>query len=1749
MTIKRFFKITGKITIYLLVILFVLVITSFIFINTQPGKRFIKLQLQSYLQKKLSVKVAIADLDFSLPKWIALKGIYVEDRKKDTLLYGELLAVDINMLTLISGNIDIRKIALKNIYANISRSEKDSFFNYQFLVDAFAGSPKNTVVLPDTAALKITLKKLVLNDIKLKFTDRFGGREIVANIKKLEANLNQFQPDKMRFNVVDFSTDGMDLSMMTSKIAINNINADTANIDLFLKAKNMDLRNVNILYKNKVDGMYYKNKINHFGISNIDLNLANQKGLLGDIFLYNSFIQYTDPIKKIKTLPDTISVANKWNIGIGTVNLLNNEIIYDDNNIAAKEGLDMAHLHLSKIKLDVANIIYHGDSIIAAVKQLAFKDKSGFSVDTTHATFRYTNKGLVVDQLHVSTPQSTIQSSLIIKYDDVKKITVNSENSTINLKLNNTVIAVNDLYLLMPFVKKYLPVQQFKNNVIKLSTEVNGSLFRMNIPALQVAALNGTRINAKAVLYNVTNPKQLTYDIAVFNSTIPKSDIVKYFFGKSDLINKLPPSFNFGTHLKGNLKSTVADISLISTNLQIAGKAAIKNFDNPSALQYNISIADSKIDKDFLIALIPPGSIPETINLPAIIKLSGTAKGDMNNVQPNLLLSGGYGIANVKGFIRQFKQPEKATYNISFFTKDFQIGKLIKQDSLIGNLSLSGTAIGRGFNYKTMNASIKANVERIGLHQYNYQNLLLDANLNNGAIKSNGIINDPNVQLSYAATANVNAKYPTLETTLRVDTIQLLPLHLYNDTLNASFTAYLKAADLDPEKMDIYALVDSSKINVGNKLYALDSIVAAAKNIDGINTLYLKSQLADIDANGRFQYNKIAPSLLQYIDGHYNITDTVFGVINPQQISFKGIIKKDPIIESFAKGLDYGTIPFEGSFASNVTDSALLLKLNMPFLQYKGNRITNGNVELKTLNSKIAVFVNSDTLQFGNNMLYKTAVNAVVAANNLNIAAVTKDQKDRDRFAIATDIARKGAGYTFSLSDTLLLNYKKWAVARDNSVQYSPEGIVVKYFFISNDSSSIAAASKQQILNSPIDVTINNFKIRDITSMINSDTLLASGIIDAKFTVSEFNKKLPAFTGNIEVDSLHFMQQPLGTIKLFTERVGENTITANMGLSGNGNNVVVKGNYYLNDEAKEFDVSVAISPLKLTTLQAFSNGNLVGTSGDLNGNLTVDGKFAEPHWNGLIRFDSTRFGLAKFGTAYAINNQKIYFNYPSIAFSNFTVKDSLNNSMVVSGALTATSISAFDLDMSLTAKNFLLVNVAKAIDNQVYGNAAIDAEVMVKGNSTLPVIEGNISLNDKSDVTLVLPENNVNKDAAKSVVRFIDRDTFDLPENIKFRPIIESKPAFAQFLNYNLNIEVTKKASLTILIDPSSGDELKIQGDAQLNAGIDPGGNILLAGNYELNSGYYILNFQFLRKKFNLLPGSTIAFAGSPTNADINIKAEYIANTSAKDLLGNEVGSIDPKLANMFKQEIPFRVLLSLKGAMMKPEISFDIEMPDEKIQMSSDLRTTIENKLAQLRGDVAATNKQVFSLLLFNRFVGEQSTDFFKTSGSGDGGGFNDIARQSVSKFLSAALDNIASDLFKGLDVDLNLNSYKDYSSGDAQQKTDLNVAVSKSFVNDRLSISVGKNFGVEGQDASAKAAKAKGSGFLPDVTLNYKLSQDGKYMVRAYKKTQFEVILDGYIIETGLAFIATMDFDKFNELFRKKSKQPNLISKIIVQ
>ena len=76
----------------------------------------------------------------------------------------------------------------------------------------------------------------------------------------------------------------------------------------------------------------------------------------------------------------------------------------------------------------------------------------------------------------------------------------------------------------------------------------------------------------------------------------------------------------------------------------------------------------------------------------------------------DLKVTSSYGPLTVKGFLKNIKNPDKVKYDLFVTTPGFAIGKLIKQDSIIGNVAGAFTAKGTGFNYLTMNSAIKANV-------------------------------------------------------------------------------------------------------------------------------------------------------------------------------------------------------------------------------------------------------------------------------------------------------------------------------------------------------------------------------------------------------------------------------------------------------------------------------------------------------------------------------------------------------------------------------------------------------------------------------------------------------------------------------------------------------------------------------------------------------------------------------------------------------------------------------------------------------------------------------------------------------------------------------------------------------------------------------------------------------------------------------------------------------------------------------
>ena len=212
----------------------------------------------------------------------------------------------------------------------------------------------------------------------------------------------------------------------------------------------------------------------------------------------------------------------------------------------------------------------------------------------------------------------------------------------------------------------------------------------------------------------------------------------------------------------------------------------------------------------------------------------------------------------------------------------------------------------------------------------------------------------------------------------------------------------------------------------------------------------------------------------------------------------------------------------------------------------------------------------------------------------------------------------------------------------------------------------------------------------------------------------------------------------------------------------------------------------------------------------------------------------------------------------------------------------------------------------------------------------------------------------------------------------------------------------------------------------------------------------------------------------------------------------------------------------------MKPVITFDITTSKENNSVSAEVIDNTTAKLDQLRREQSEMNKQVFALLLLNRFIGE---DPFKSNAGVSG---STLVKQSVSRILSEQLNNLASDLIGGVELNFDLQSSEDYSSGQRNERTDLNIGVSKRLLNDRLKVTVGSNFGVEGDSRQNEQM----SNIAGDVTIDYDLSRDGRYKLRAYRKNQYQVALQGQIVETGVGFIMTIDYNKFKEIFQRSKE-----------
>jgi hypothetical protein len=298
---------------------------------------------------------------------------------------------------------------------------------------------------------------------------------------------------------------------------------------------------------------------------------------------------------------------------------------------------------------------------------------------------------------------------------------------------------------------------------------------------------------------------------------------------------------------------------------------------------------------------------------------------------------------------------------------------------------------------------------------------------------------------------------------------------------------------------------------------------------------------------------------------------------------------------------------------------------------------------------------------------------------------------------------------------------------------------------------------------------------------------------------------------------------------------------------------------------------------------------------------------------------------------------------------------------------------------------------------------------------------------------------------------------------------------------------------------------------------MDPSGKLTLTGRYDILGGSYQLSFgDFIKREFTIEKGSSLTWLGSPYEADVDITAMYTVKAAALDLIQDQLAGINQEDRNKYRQELPIQVYLIMKGKLLKPDIHFKLDLPPDQ---RGALSGTVYAKLNELNGQESALNNQVFALLILGRFIPENP--LASTVGES---GLSDFARSSVSQILSAQLNHLSERYLAGANLDVGLDSYQDYSSGTAEGRTQLKLALSKQLFDERVTVQVGGDLDIEGQRSQENSL----NNFAGDLKVLYKLSDDGRWQLQVFRQNSYEDVIDGDIIKTGAGVVFTIDYDK---------------------
>lgn len=538
-----------------------------------------------------------------------------------------------------------------------------------------------------------------------------------------------------------------------------------------------------------------------------------------------------------------------------------------------------------------------------------------------------------------------------------------------------------------------------------------------------------------------------------------------------------------------------------------------------------------------------------------------------------------------------------------------------------------------------------------------------------------------------------------------------------------------------------------------------------------------------------------------------------------------------------------------------------------------------------------------------------------------------------------------------------------------------------------------------------------------------------------------------------------------------------------------GEEIAHLGGIYLPAEEGTGSLSadIAFEHFPLNVANPFVPDRMVELDGDIDGTLSMKGDPAKPLLNGELALDSVTFFMPEMSAMFRFDNEPVQVVNSKMMFKEFDIFTKGKTPFTINGEVDFSDLERTAVNLKMHAENYELLNAPRTKRAMVYGKMYVDFNATLRGPVEELVMRGNMNILGKTNVTYVLKDSPLTvNDRLGDMVTFVNfNDTTSVEESS-----VQQISLGGMDVAMTMHIDQAVQARVNLV--PDGSNYMLLEGGGDLSFQYTPQGDMLLTGRYSLMSGEMKYQIPIIPlKTFNIQNGSYVEWTGNIMNPQLNITATERVRASVGE---------DGKTSRI----VGFDVGIALSQSLENLGLAFTLSAPED-----ASVQDQLNAMSVEERGKLAVT------MLVTGMYMAEGNST----------GGFN--VNNALNSFLQSEISNIAG---KALDINVGMETVDDADSGG--KRTDYNFQFAKRFWNNRFRIVVGGK-------VSTGSTVQQDETFIDNVSIEYRLDNSGTRYVKLFHDKNYESVLEGEIIETGVGIVLRKKMSHLGELFIFKSKK----------